>query len=219
MSAAFHLNNKEAKRELKVNFNNETLPFCSNRIYLGVMLDRSLTHRRYLESLRKKLTSRVPLLRPGWGVGATTLRIATLALVHSTAEYCAPVWCRSAHTCLIDPDINDTSRIVTVCLRPTPTDNLPILAYIHLADLCHNEATLSLGRRAIECTCTARITNGMRLGEQTHKTPHFHSQHRHPPSRYDLPKKSLGLAQPPSHQCRTFPFLLVQMGYGLLCGL
>ena len=138
--------------------------------------------------------------------------------VHNNAANSHP-WCRSAHTCLIDPDINDTSRIVTVCLRPTPTDNLPILAYIHLADLCHNEATLSLGRRAIECTCTARITNGMRLGEQTHKTPHFHSQHRHPPSRYDLPKKSLGLAQPPSHQCRTFPFLLVQMGYGLLCGL
>jgi len=28
--AAFHLNNKEAKRELKVNVNNSTLPFCSN---------------------------------------------------------------------------------------------------------------------------------------------------------------------------------------------
>ena len=27
--AVFHLNKKEAKRELKVNFNNETLPFCS----------------------------------------------------------------------------------------------------------------------------------------------------------------------------------------------
>jgi len=27
--AVFHLNNKEAKRELKVNFNKETLPFCS----------------------------------------------------------------------------------------------------------------------------------------------------------------------------------------------
>jgi len=58
VSAAFHLNNKEAKRELKVKCNNET----------------------------KKLTSRVALLRQlagfGWGVGATTLRIATLALVH-----------------------------------------------------------------------------------------------------------------------------------------
>ena len=29
VSAVFHLTNKEAKRELKVNFNNETLPFCS----------------------------------------------------------------------------------------------------------------------------------------------------------------------------------------------
>jgi len=28
VSAAFHLNNKEAKRELKVKFNNETRPFA-----------------------------------------------------------------------------------------------------------------------------------------------------------------------------------------------
>jgi len=34
----------------------------------------------------------------GMGAGATTLRIATLATVHSTAEYCAPAWCRSAHS-------------------------------------------------------------------------------------------------------------------------
>ena len=44
MSAAFHLNNKEAKCELKVNFNNETLPFCSEPKYLGVTWDRSLTY-------------------------------------------------------------------------------------------------------------------------------------------------------------------------------
>jgi len=76
VSAVFHLNNKEAKRELKVNFNNETLPFCSKTKYLRVTLDRLLTYRRYLESLRKKLTSRVAILRQvagsGWGAGATT---------------------------------------------------------------------------------------------------------------------------------------------------
>jgi len=32
--AAFYLNNKEAKCEMKVNFNNETLPFCSEPKYL-----------------------------------------------------------------------------------------------------------------------------------------------------------------------------------------
>jgi len=96
VSAAFHLNNKEAKREnLIVNHNNETLPFCPEPKYLGVTLDRSLTYHRHLESLHKKLTSRVALLRQlagsGWGAGATTLQTAILALVHSTAEYCAPV--------------------------------------------------------------------------------------------------------------------------------
>ena len=37
-----------------------------------------------------------------WGAGAKTLCIAALSLVYSTPEYCAPVWCHSAHTCLID---------------------------------------------------------------------------------------------------------------------
>jgi len=60
VSPVFHLNNKEAKRELNVNFNNETLPFCSDPKYLGVTLDRSLTYRRHLEPLRKKLTPRTP---------------------------------------------------------------------------------------------------------------------------------------------------------------
>jgi len=153
VSAAFHLN-KEAERELKVNFNNETLPCCSEPKYLGVTLDRSLTYRQHLESLRKKLTSRVAHLRQlagsGWGAGATALRTATLSLVHSTAEYCAPVWCRSAHTRLINPAINDALRIVTGCLRPTPVDKLPILAGIQSAELRRSGATLSLGRRAME---------------------------------------------------------------------
>jgi len=54
--AIFHLNNKEAKCELKVNFNNENLPFCSEPKYLGVTSDKSLTYRRHLESFCKKLT-------------------------------------------------------------------------------------------------------------------------------------------------------------------
>ena len=101
--------------------------------------------------MRKKLSSRVTLLRrlvgSGWGAGAKTLRIATLSLVYSAAEYCAPVWCRSAHTRLIDSVLNDALRIVTGCLRPTPTDHLPILSSIQPAELCRMGATLSLARR------------------------------------------------------------------------
>jgi len=78
------------------------------------------------------------------------LRTATLALVHSTAEYCTPAWCCSAHTRLTDPVINDALRIVTGCLHPTPAGNLPILAGIRPAELRRKGALLSLVRRAME---------------------------------------------------------------------
>jgi len=108
----FHLNNKETKREVKVNHNNDTLLFCSKPKYLKIMLDKTLEYLQHFESLCKKLTSRVVLLRrlalSSWGSGTKTLPTATLTLVHSTAEYCTSAWCCSAHTCLIDPAINDT---------------------------------------------------------------------------------------------------------------
>ena len=63
--------NKEAKRGLKVHHNSETLPFGYVLKCLGGTLDRShedrlLTYRRHLDSLRKKLTSRVALLSWLW---------------------------------------------------------------------------------------------------------------------------------------------------------
>ena len=157
--AVFHLNNKETKRALKVNHNNETMPFFSEPTSLGATLDRILTHPRQFESLRKKLTSRVALLRrlagSSWDAAATTLRTATLSLVHSTAGYCAPVWCRIAHTHLLDPATNDASLTVIGCLRlqcvdSTPTDNLLILAGIQLSERRRKGATLSLARRSTE---------------------------------------------------------------------
>ena len=68
-------------------------------------------------------------------------------MVYSTAEYCVPVWCHSAHTCLIDSVLNDTLRIVTGYLHPTPMDYLPVLSGIQPAELCRMGATLSLAHR------------------------------------------------------------------------
>ena len=77
------------------------------------------------------------------------LLISALSLVYSTAEYCAPVWCRSTHTRLIESILNDALRIVTGCLRPTPTEDLPVLAGIQPAELRRLGATLSLANRSI----------------------------------------------------------------------
>ena len=70
------------------------------------------------------------------GCCAKTLCTATLSLVYSTAEYCTPVWCHSAHTCLIDSVLNDALCIVTECLSPTPMNHLPILSGIQPAEVC-----------------------------------------------------------------------------------
>ena len=60
--------------------------------------------------IEKKLPSLVTLLRrlvgSGWGADAKTLCTAALLLVYSPAEYCAPVWCCSIYTRLIDSVLN-----------------------------------------------------------------------------------------------------------------
>ena len=148
LTAAFQLNNREAKRELKVYNNGRFLPFCPTPTYLGVKLDRSLTFCHHPVVLLKKVSSHVTLPRrlmgSGWGADTKTPRITTLSLVYSTAEYRAPVWCRSAHTCFIDIVLNDALHIVTGCLRPTPTDHLPVLLGIQQAKLRRMRVTLFL---------------------------------------------------------------------------
>ena len=60
----------------------------------------------------------------------------------STAH--ASVWCRSARTRLIDSVLNDALRIVTECLRRTPSVYLPVLSGIQPAELRRQGATPSL---------------------------------------------------------------------------
>jgi len=108
----------------------------------------------HLESLCKKLTSCITFLRrfsgSSCGAGATTLQTATLTLVHATAGYCTPAWCHRAHTCLIDPAINNVLQIVTGSLHPTPADNLSIFTGVQPPELCHKGTTLSLAHCAME---------------------------------------------------------------------
>ena len=71
------------------------------------------------------------------------------ANLYSAVEYRASVWCRRMHTRLIDGILNDALRIVPGCLRPTPTEDLPVLAGIQPAELRRLGATLSLANCAI----------------------------------------------------------------------
>ena len=76
-------------------------------VQLSYFVDRSLTFRHHLVALSKKLYLRVTLLKQHAsserGAAVKTLcTAALLSLGYLAAEYCAPVWCRSANTRLID---------------------------------------------------------------------------------------------------------------------
>ena len=134
VTTAFHLNNRESKRALKIEIDGETLPTDENPKYLGVTLDRQLTYKKHLEGTARKIGKRNCLLRKlagtTWGASQTLLRTSTMALCHSVGEYCAPVWMRSTHSSLVDVKLRESMRIITGCLKSTPTQWLPVMSAI-----------------------------------------------------------------------------------------
>jgi len=120
--------------------------------FLGVTLDRTLSFKAHLPETAAKLKNRNNLLTKlagsSWGADADTLRTSTLALCYSVGEYCAPVWCCSAHTGLVDEQLNSTMRLISGTLRPTALQWLPVLADIEPPALRRKAATDSLVAKA-----------------------------------------------------------------------
>ncbi|KAL7879144.1 hypothetical protein AOLI_G00101180 [Acnodon oligacanthus] len=151
VTAAYHLNNRKARRELDVYVGKNRLEFQQAPKYLGVRLDWTLSYKQHLDELKAKVMARVSLFRrlagSTWGASPFPLRISMQALVLPAAEYCAPAWSRSPHVNKVDTAINSTLQIVTGCLKPTPASYLPVLAGIAPASLRRDAATLTLARK------------------------------------------------------------------------
>lgn len=130
----FHLNNKLARRELNIQFENTLLTHNKTPKYLGITLDRTLSFREHLSRTAEKLKTRNNIIQKlcgtTWGARASTLRSSALGLVFSTAEYCAPVWLNSPHVHKIDAQLNNTMRMIAGVIKPTPTQWLPVLSHI-----------------------------------------------------------------------------------------
>ena len=130
----FHLNNHQAKRKLNIFWNNERLEHVDFPVYLGVTLDRTLSFAEHIRKLKSKVATRNNLLgklaNSNWGTDPKTLRTTALALCYSTAEYCSAAWARSCHAHKIDPELNNSCRIITGTLKSTPLPALYRLAGI-----------------------------------------------------------------------------------------
>ena len=77
-----------------------------------------------------------------WGASANTLRSSALALCYSAAEYCAPVWSRSANTSQVNVQLNSTMRLIFGTLCSTPLPWLPVVSNIELPALRRKDATI-----------------------------------------------------------------------------
>ena len=62
-----------------------------------------------------------------WGCKASTIRTTALVPSYPEAEYACPVWAKSPHASKLDPELNDTCRSITGCLRPTNVEELYLL--------------------------------------------------------------------------------------------
>lgn len=75
-----------------------------------MVLDRTLTYREHLTRLLAKVKTRQSIISKlsssTRGADANTLRISTLSLVYSTAEYCAPVWLNNVHVKNVEKHLN-----------------------------------------------------------------------------------------------------------------
>ena len=133
LSAAYHLNNRESKRELYVFVDNKRLAFQQAPKFRGVRLDRMLNFKQHLEEVRGNVTSRVSLIRrlagTTWAASAKTLHISTQVLVflqlHTMPLSGAA---RSPHVKSVEVAINSSLRTISGCLKPTPVFQLHVLA-------------------------------------------------------------------------------------------
>ena len=144
VASVFHLHNVSAHQELNIVLNGQRLRHDPHPVYLGVTLDRTLTFHDHLKKTAAKVSSRNNLLSKlagsTWGANTKTLRTSALALCYSSAEYCAPVWCRSSHSRLVDVQLNASMRTITGTLRPTQLPWLPVLSNIAPPHIRREEA-------------------------------------------------------------------------------
>ena len=76
--------------------------------------------------------------------------LAAISSVNSAAEYCAPVWSRSAHTSRVDVQLNSAMRLIPGTVRSTPLPWLPVLSNIEPPALRRKAATDKLVEKIVK---------------------------------------------------------------------
>ena len=138
----------EAKRNLNLSMNGTPLSKVENPAYLGVTLDRQLTMKPFLQSLKNKASRRLNLVKclatTTWGANKSTLRQIYLGYVRSAMDYALPIQAIASKSNKESLDRVQSQSLRLVCggMRSTPSAACEIDANIEPLDLRREKAVL-----------------------------------------------------------------------------
>ena len=119
-----------------------TLENTAHPKYLCITLDRTLSYKQHIQNTKVKVVTRNnplnKLANSKWGTTASTIRKTALALCYLFTEYAAPVWARSSHADILDPELNTACRAITGCLKQTYVEYLYLITGIAPPDIRKN---------------------------------------------------------------------------------
>ena len=92
------------------------------------------------------------LARNYFGADFTTLRTSTPSLCFSVSKSCCRIWSQSHHCKKVDTSLNECLRLISCCVKFTPTELLSILFGIEPMDIRRNKNIPSLCIRVMENT-------------------------------------------------------------------
>ena len=137
-----------AAKNLNLSIDGEPLQKVDNPCYLGVTLDRQMTMKPFLDSLKNKASKRLRLVKrlatTTWGADKMTLRQMYLGYIRSALEYAQPIQTAASesNTDSLDKIQNQALRLVCGGMRSTPTAALEIDANVEPLRLRRERAVM-----------------------------------------------------------------------------
>ena len=139
---SFSLDPRETggKARIDLMLNNRPLKQVTHPTFLGLKMDGGLTFTEHIQTLKLSMARRRSCLAAlsgrSYGCHRRTLRAAYIGYVRALADYGAAVHLTHAAPSVrqsLEAEQNACARLITGCIRPTPTDAL--LSEAHLEPL------------------------------------------------------------------------------------
>ena len=143
----FTISHKIANKTLNLKLEDQQLSKESNPTYLGVKLDSRMTLTAHLETVKKKVSMRLNLMKrlatTTWGANKQTLRQIYLGYVRSVMDYNLPLHntANKNSVLALDRVQNQALRLICGAIKTTPTAACEIDANIGPRDL-HRQMSL-----------------------------------------------------------------------------